>query len=121
VFTKLMKRAIIVCVLMMSIVAAVAMPAQAANKTIILSDVDGRQLGYMVFYDVTPNEFKVCDTQRDGHTVTGQVLASSGAVILGDTTDGDDKGCNTMVFRTSGEQMRLWWNGPGNISTGTNT
>lgn len=121
-FTKLMKRAMIVCVLMASIVVGIAVPAQAANKTIILSDIDGRQLGYMVFYDVEPNKFKVCDTQRDGYSVTGQVLrqTSNGHIPLGDTSDGSDRGCNTMVFRVSGDQMRLWWNGPGNISTWAN-
>jgi hypothetical protein len=117
-----MKRAMIVCALMASVVIGIAAPAQAANKTIILSDVDGRQLGYMVFYDVEPNKFKVCDTQRDGYTVTGQVLilTNNGHIPLGDATDGMDDGCAYMYFRTSGDQMRLWWNGPGNISTYAN-
>ncbi|MFB9660293.1 hypothetical protein ACFQS3_11045 [Glycomyces mayteni] len=117
-FTKLMKRAMVVCALTASILVGVTAPAQAANKTIILSDSDGRQLGYMVFYDGSPDKFKVCDTQRDGHSVTGRVMR--GAAILGETSDGNDKGCNTMAFRTSGTQMQLWWNGPGNISTFAN-
>ncbi|SDE03365.1 hypothetical protein [Glycomyces harbinensis] len=121
-FTKLMKRAMIVCVLMASVVVGIAAPAQAANKTIILSDIDGRQLGYMVFYDSDPQKFKVCDTQRDGYTVTGQALwqSANGHIPHGDTTDGNDKGCNTMVFRVDSDQMRLWWNGPGKISTFAN-
>lgn len=118
-FTKLMKRAAIVCVLTATAVIGIAGPAQAAGKTIILSDIDGRQLGYMVFYDENPDRFKVCDTQRDGHTVSGRVLRD-GAILGTTTTDGDDRGCNTMVFRSSGTQMRLWWNGPGMISTGAN-
>lgn len=112
-FMKFTSRALVVCVAAATILFGFsAAAAQAANRTVILSDVDGRQLGYMVHLDAEPDRFKVCDTQNDGATVTGRLFYST--TLLKWTTDGSDAGCNyfTRDIRSGYEyRMTLCWDG----------
>lgn len=114
--SKLVRRAVFVIAAMTALLVVTAGQAQAANTYLILSDVDGRQLGAMTHIDAEPDRFKVCDTQRDGDKVTGFIYEYYPEVLLDWVSDGSDSGCNTMkVNLVDGVKYRMYlcWNGPG--------
>lgn len=94
--TRFTKRVMIVCAAVVAIVLGFSTTAQAENATLILSDVDGRQLGVMTHVDREPDTFHVCDSQNDLRSVTGTV--SRNGVTLASISDGPDAGCNVEVL-----------------------
>lgn len=110
--TKFTQRAMVVCAAVAAIIIGFTPNAQAANAGLILSDRDGRQMGAMTHLDPEPDRFKVCDTQRDGATVTGRVF--DGTELIGITTDGDDAGCNyfyASILKDHQTWMSICWEG----------
>lgn len=89
-------------------------PAMATDVGIHLPS--GR--GSMTFID-DGDKFKVCDTNADGHGVTGYVreLTADGDIVVEATIDdGGDAGCDTHVVDVYGHtphDMVLCWNGGG--------
>jgi hypothetical protein len=98
VFSRFARRALVVGAAMTAIVIGASGQAQAANAYLILSDRDGRQLGTMTHYDAETDTFKVCDTQRDGHAVTGVLYRVGGSGDLLRISDGSDAGCNSASY-----------------------
>jgi hypothetical protein len=93
--------------------------SQAANAYLLLSDRDGRQLGTMTHFDAETDTFRVCDTQRDGHGVTGLLCRVGGNGNLLEISDGSDAGCNSESYNIrSGYTyyMDLSWDGDFDIS-----
>ncbi|MGC4944074.1 hypothetical protein [Kribbella sp. DT2] len=115
-FSKSTKRATILCAAAsMAIVLGVPATAHADNQTVFLSDLDGRQLGYVSFTDAT-DKVKICDTQNDGYSVTGRVR--TGAIVKVEVSDGIDAGCNTKSVTLIDKRaylLEIEWNGPGGI------
>jgi hypothetical protein len=115
-FSRSTKRATIMCAAAtIAIVVGVPATAHADDKTVLLSDIDGRQLGYVSFTDAT-DTIKICDTQNDGYSVTGRIR--TGAIVKVEVSDGSDAGCNTKsVSLINGRAylLEIEWNGPGNI------
>ncbi|WBQ05252.1 hypothetical protein [Kribbella sp. CA-293567] len=99
-FSKSTKRALAVCAALTVSFIGSAGPAQAANAYLLLDDRDGRQLGAMTHYDAETDTFKVCDTQREGRSVTGTLWRSGSPknVLLLTITDDDDAGCNSKRY-----------------------
>jgi hypothetical protein len=120
--TKFMKRAVIVCAVLTAIVLGVSGTAQAANKTLVLNDIEGNQLGFMTFQDVEPERFRVCDTRNDGYGVTGRVVRPEGTATLTVTANSDSPSCGSMIVQmgAGSHYMQLCWNGPGNICRSVN-
>lgn len=113
-FSTFAKRALVVCAAMTALVLGASGQAQAANAYLILSDRDGRQLGTMTHYDAETDTFKVCDTQRDGHAVTGVLYRVGGSGNLLEISDGSDAGCNSKSYNIRAGYtyyMDLSWNG----------
>ena len=103
------------CAAIMAIVLGVSGTAQADDARVILSDIDGRQLGYVDHLDGT-DQIRICDTQRDGYTVTGRIRW--GGDVRATVSDGSDAGCNyKSVSLIDGNRyvLEIWWNGPGDI------
>ncbi|GAB3996971.1 hypothetical protein GCM10029992_18560 [Glycomyces albus] len=114
---RLVKRSAIVFAAMFALVTFTSGQAHASDAYLILTDSDGRQIGYMVHLDSEPDRIKVCDTQRDGYSVTGRILRDGS--VLATTTDGMDSGCNYVTVDLRQNRlywMEIWWNGPGNVS-----
>ncbi len=110
------KRSLAICAALTASFIGSAGQAQAANAYLLLDDRDGRQLGAMTHYDAETDTFKVCDTQREGHSVTGTLwrYGSPKNVLLLKITDGDDAGCNSGKYNIrSGYAyyMQLSYNG----------
>ncbi len=104
--TRFTKRVMIVCAAVVAIVFGFSATAQAANATLILNDVDGRQLGVMTHIDAEPDRFTVCDSQSDARSVTGTI--SRNGTTLATITDGSDAGCNVeVVLLENALQYRL--------------
>ncbi|MQM27042.1 hypothetical protein [Glycomyces albidus] len=109
---RIAKRAIVVLAAMTALLIFATGQAQAANTFLILNDIDGNQLGTMTHIDVETDQFKVCDTNSDGASVTGRLYNNTFVILK--VTDGGDAGCNTETFNVKvGEfyTMQLCWNG----------
>ncbi|MEU0576279.1 hypothetical protein ABZ465_03010 [Streptomyces griseoincarnatus] len=98
--------------------AATANPASADSDIILKSS-----RGYFLYHD-DGDMFRVCDTNADGHGVTGVLMENNdnspvpgyGEVLRVD--DGGDSGCDKAGFNVQPSpsytyQMRFWWNGGG--------
>ncbi|MBN0044221.1 hypothetical protein JS756_08885 [Streptomyces actuosus] len=92
-----------------------ATPAMAtSNKTISL----GHGRGYMKFID-DGDVFKICDTKKDGHGVTGTLWVRnlSGLVSVAmRIDDGGDAGCDKKGYNIgnlASYKMEICWNGKG--------
>ncbi|GAB3951107.1 hypothetical protein GCM10029976_086930 [Kribbella albertanoniae] len=115
-FSRSTKRATIMCAAAIAIVVGVPATAHADDETVFLSDIDGRQLGYTKFTDAT-DQIKICDTQRDGHSVTARIR--QGSTVYVEVSDGSDAGCNTRsvsLVNNDAYMLEIEWNGPGNIT-----
>lgn len=115
-FSTSAKRALIMCAAVMAIVMGVSGTAQAASARIILSDIDGRQLGYADYLDATNGTLRVCDTQNDGYGVSARI--TQGNNIIATVYDDSDAGCGSKtVTLDNGEYylLKIWWHGPGAI------
>jgi hypothetical protein len=101
-----------------TMLAATAAPA-LADSNIILKFSHG----YFLYHD-SGDVFEICDTNADGHGVTGVLLEANdhspvpgyGEVLRID--DGGDAGCDKEGYDVSPSvsytyQMRLHWNGGG--------
>ncbi len=118
--SHLAKRALVVCAAVTAIVLGASGQAQAANAYLLLSDRDGRQLGTMTHFDAETDTFRVCDTQSDGHAVTGvlhRVGSNDDLLVI---RDGSDAGCNTESYNIREGYtyyMDLSWDGNFDIWT----
>jgi hypothetical protein len=114
-FSRSTKRALVMCAATMAMILGVSGTAQADDARVILSDIDGRQLGYADHLD-GPDHLRVCDTQRDGYAVTARIRNGNG--VIATVSDGSDTGCNSRsVSLVNGELyvLEIVWKGPGNI------
>lgn len=91
---------------------ALAAPAHAVeNKTLVDSH------GQFTFID-DGDVFKICDTNADGHGVTGQLQLRSGVdgsiSTVMTINDGGDNDCDKQGFNIGNwhtYRMIYWWNG----------
>ncbi|MEV0241847.1 hypothetical protein AB0I06_18220 [Streptomyces sp. NPDC050674] len=96
----------------------VTTPAFAAESQILTTDITVNipNRGKMVFHD-DGDMFEVCDTNADGHGMTGYLKNSDTGRILLLLTDGGDAGCDKDGWNVdnwpSSYQMQLQWDGGG--------
>lgn len=105
------KRAVIILAAMTALLIAATGQAQAANSYLILSDIDGHQLGTMTHLDVETDRFKVCDTNSDGSPVTGYLYHDNKRLFK--ISDGGDSGCNWKTYNVIVDEvyvLYLCWN-----------
>ncbi len=105
-------RAALVAGMSALMVAASAAPALADDKTVVLPNT-----GYIKFID-DGDVFVICDTEADGHGVTGSLIFRP---LLGGTPytlwreqDGGDAGCDKHPYNIGNDGtywMKICWNG----------
>lgn len=114
-FSRSTKGALVMCVASMAMILGVSGTAQAADARVILSDIDGRQLGYADYLDGT-DRLKVCDTQRDGYGVIARIRNGAGVIAV--VVDDSDAGCNSRavsLINGGVYVLEIAWMGPGTI------